>query len=346
MTDPLSVMEPEPAEATQTPSSRRAFLAGALAAAALAPQSLGAQGRQTGQGRRRQQQSAAMNEGVDPFAGPLASVIAAPAEWTDPILRLVRRATMGLRASDVAAARSMGYQQWLQNQLDYKRLNTADVETQANTLWPILTQTGDTLFQVNQGTVQTSLQAAWVYRAALSPAQLYERMVEFWSDHFNIEIGKVGYLKVIDDRDVIRKHALGKFRDLLFASAKSPAMLGYLDQNLSRVGAPNQNYARELLELHTVGVDGGYSQEDVAELSRVLTGWTLQGRGNFTFNPAIHDWGAKTVMGMTIPAGSASLGAAGIQEGEQVIDMLVNHPNTATYIATKLLKWFITPEPS
>jgi uncharacterized protein (DUF1800 family) len=112
------------------------------------------------------------------------------------------------------------------------------------------------------------------------------------------------------------------------------------------VGAPNQNYARELMELHTLGVNGGYTQDDVAELSRVLTGWTLQGRGTFVFNPALHDWGAKTVLGMTIPAGSPALGAAGIQEGEQVIDMLCNHPSTATFISTKLLKWLLTPEPT
>src|SRR5256885_13853924 len=95
------------------------------------------------------------------------------------------------------------------------------------------------------------------YRAAFSNRQLFERMVEFWSDHFNIAISKVGYLKALDDRDVIRAHALGKFSDLLSASAHSPAMLAYLDQNLSRVGAPNQNYARELMELHTLGVNGG-----------------------------------------------------------------------------------------
>ena len=116
---------------------------------------------------------------------------------------------------------------------------------------------------------------------------------------------KVGYLLVADQRDVIRANALGKFPDLLKASAHSPSMMAYLDQNASRNTAPNQNYAREIMELHTLGVDGGYTQDDVAELSRVLTGWTIQGRGDFTFNPAIHDWGAKTVLGVTIPAGIA-----------------------------------------
>jgi uncharacterized protein (DUF1800 family) len=93
-------------------------------------------------------------------------------------------------------------------------------------------------------------------------------------------------------------------------------------------------------------VDGGYTQIDVAELSRVLTGWTIQGRGNFVFNPAIHDWGAKSVLGVAIPAGSPSMGQAGLLEGETMLDMLVAHPSTARFIATKMLKWLLTPEPS
>jgi uncharacterized protein (DUF1800 family) len=123
-------------------------------------------------------------------------------------------------------------------------------------------------------------------------------------------------------------------------------MMAYLDQSASRNTAPNQNYAREIMELHTLGVDGGYTQTDVAELSRVLTGWTIQGRGNFIFNPAIHDWGSKKVLGVTIPAGSPSLGQEGIKEGEQMLDVLVNHPSTARFIATKMLRWLLTPDPT
>jgi uncharacterized protein (DUF1800 family) len=183
-------------------------------------------------------------------------------------------------------------------------------------------------------------------RASSTNGQLYERMVEFWTDHFNIDVTKVGYLKISDDRDVIRKYALGKFSDLLHASSKSAAMLVYLDQQLSNAAAPNQNYAREIMELHSLGVNGGYTQTDVAELSRVLTGWTITGRGFFNFNSSIHDFGAKTVLGMTIPASSPSTGAAAVAEGENVIEMLANHPSTAQFIATKLLKWLLTPEPT
>jgi uncharacterized protein (DUF1800 family) len=323
------------------PRSRRAFLgglSGAVAAAALAPQALRAQGR----GGAKKPPKGQQVEKID-FQ---ALAVAAPTEWGNPIARLVRRATMGMDDATLNAAKSMGYQAWLQSQLDYTRLDNSTVEAQVAALWPNLAGSPETLFQVDQGTAQQQMSAAWMFRAALSPRQLYERMVEFWSDHLNIEIGKVGYLKIIDEREVIRKHALGKFSDLIKASSKSPAMLAYLDQNVSRVGAPNQNYARELLELHTLGVDNGYTQEDVAELSRVLTGWTLQGRGNFVFNSALHDFTQKTVMGMVIPASATSTGAAAIAEGERVIDMLVAHPNTARYISTKLLHWFVTPEPT
>lgn len=338
----------EPATtAGQRATTRRTFFAGALAGAAAlaAPASARPQGsvRTRTQGRTRK---VSVVSASDPFAGPLASVIAAPADWANATTRLVRRATLGLTDADVSTAKAMGYQNWLQSQLDYQRIDSSAVDKQASALWPIIDGSAETLFNINMGTLQGSLQAAWTYRAALSPRQLYERMVEFWSDHFNIEFGKVGYLKVVDDRDVIRKYALGKFSDLVKASSKSPAMLAYLDQNVSRVGAPNQNYARELMELHTLGVNGGYTQDDVAELSRVLTGWTLQGRGNFVFNSILHDWGSKVVMGVTIPAGSPSLGAAGIQEGEQMIDFLCNHPSTATFVSTKLLKWLLTPEPT
>ena len=96
------------------------------------------------------------------------------------------------------------------------------------------------------------------------------------------------------------------------------------------------------MELHTLGVDGGYTQDDVAELSRVLTGWTVTGKGLFTFNPTVHDTKAKTVLGVTIQAERRG----GPEEGEQVLDMLVNHPSTARFIATKMLKWMVTPTPS
>ena len=250
---------------------------------------------------------------------------------------------MGVTPGEMARANQLGWQAYLNAQLNYTRISDDTVENFIATKWPLMSQTSDTLFSADAGQVQTQLQESTIYRSAFSSRQLYQRMVEFWTDHFNQDVDKVGYLLVADQRDVIRKNALGKFPDLLKASAHSASMMAYLDQNTSNKNAPNQNYAREIMELHTLGVDGGYTQNDVAELSRVLTGWTVVGRGQFAFNPNFHDWGSKTVLGVTIPAGSPSIGADGIKEGEQMLDFLASHPSTAKFIATKLLKWLLTP---
>ncbi len=274
------------------------------------------------------------------------AMVAPPESWRDPQLRLLRRATMGLHVADVLEVRRQGYQQWLNEQVNFTRIDDSAVEAAVAAKFPLLAQAPIALAAANVTTLRNQLQDATIYRAAFSQRQLYERMVEFWSDHFNISIDKVGYLKAIDDREVIRKHAMGKFSDLLKASAHSPAMLAYLDQNLSRNGSPNQNYVRELMELHTLGVDGGYTQTDVEQLARVFTGWTFSGAGQFYFNATRHDFGAKTVLGVQIPATSSTIGAAGINEGEMILDVLINHPSTGRFLATKMLKWLLTPEPT
>jgi uncharacterized protein (DUF1800 family) len=325
-----------------SPRSRRKFIFfGALAGATM----LAPRARAQGIGRpsridprrqpRPQFQTGVVNESV-----------AALPDWIDSRVRLVRRITMGSTAADLNDVRRLGYQEYLNRQLNHAEIDDSDVENAVLLRWPNLALPPSSLVTIPQGTLQQNLQEATIFRAAFSRRQLYERMVEFWSDHFNISFAKVGYLKIADDRDVIRKHALGKFRDLLMASAKSPAMLAYLDQQLSRRGAPNENYARELMELHTVGVDGGYTQTDVAELARVLTGWTIQGQGTFLFNPTLHDYGAKTVMGHSFPALSTSVGSAAVSEGEQFVEFLATHPNTATFVSTKMLRWLLQAEPT
>ena len=151
---------------------------------------------------------------------------------------------------------------------------------------------------------------------------------------------------MVDDRDVIRPHALGKFPDLLRASAHSGAMLYYLDQNTSRTPTPNQNYAREIMELHTMGVDGGYTQTDVAELSRILTGWSMTNAGAFRFIRSYHDRNAKTFLGRSFPAMATTATDAQMQsEGDAAIDMLLQHPSTARYIAWKMARWLLAYEP-
>jgi uncharacterized protein (DUF1800 family) len=336
-----------PPRATDERRSRRSFFFfGALAATALLP------------GRARAQQPARPGHPVHkrpapdptstdefPMVTPNENV-SAFAEWSASTSRLVRRATLGVTPAEVARATQLGYQGYLNYQLNYTRINDDAVEAVVGAKWPLMSQSSELLFAADAGALRSQLQESTIYRAAFSQRQLYHRMVELWSDHFNQDYDKVGYLLVADQRGVIRANALGKFPTLLKASAHSASMMLYLDQQTSRNTAPNQNYAREIMELHTLGVDGGYTQADVAELSRVLTGWTFAGKGTFVFNPAIHDWGAKTVLGVTIPAGSPSQGVAGINEGEQMLDVLVNHPSTARFIATKMLKWLLDPNPS
>lgn len=137
---------------------------------------------------------------------------------------------------------------------------------------------------------------------------------------------------------------LQRVRDMTLLQAQQ--FLATLANNPRRPTGINENYARELMELHTLGVDGGYTQTDVEQLSRVLTGWTFTGSGQFAFNASRHDFGAKTVLGVQIPATSSTIGAAGINEGEMMLDVLINHPSTARFLATKMLKWLLTPEPT
>ncbi len=209
------------------------------------------------------------------------------------------------------------------------------------------------------------LQAQRLLRAVYSERQLEEVLVDFWMNHFNVDARKARVWTVSHEKDAVRPRVWGKFEDLLLATAKSPAMLLYLDNARSvapgttladlrprrRPGAEreeeeraplglNENYARELLELHTLGVDGGYTQKDVTELARVLTGWTVDRRtGEFVFRATLHDRGEKVVLGQKIPAGG------GIEEGEKMIRFLALHPSTARHLATKLSRRFVSDEP-
>ncbi|HEY9420815.1 MAG TPA: DUF1800 domain-containing protein, partial [Thermoanaerobaculia bacterium] len=199
--------------------------------------------------------------------------------------------------------------------------------------------------EVGKGQAAVELQQACVLRAVYSARQLQEVMVEFWTDHFSISMRDVGYLKVIDDREVIRKHALGRFRDLLLASARSPAMLVYLDNASNVADGPNENYARELMELHAIGVDAGYTQQDVREVARCFTGWTVDYRyegtnGEFLFDPGSHDTGAKVVLGVPIAAGEP-----GTLDGRRVIEILARHPACARFISAKLCRRFVADLP-
>jgi len=205
----------------------------------------------------------------------------------------------------------------------------------------------------------TDLQATKLARAVVSRRQLQEVMVDFWENHFSVYSGKgpERYLLLSFDRDVIRPHALGRFHDVLVAVARSPAMLYYLDnwQSAAEPERPtlgqrgrgarrgiNENFGRELLELHTLGVDGGYTQQDVIEVARAFTGWTIEDPervGRFVFRPELHDAGPKLVLGDSLPAGR------GVEDGEAVLTLLAQHPATARFIATKLVRRFVSDTP-
>ncbi len=264
---------------------------------------------------------------------------------------VLKRTSFGPHRDELASIQLLGIDSYLEEQLDHLSINDGSLETDLQALFPAVYQTPVELiggFPDNIFSVATQMIAATQYRQMFSKRQLFEIMVEFWSDHFNIHLinGLGPTLKPADDQDVIRVHALGNFRDLLHASAKSPAMLFYLDNFFNQAVAPNENYARELMELHTLGVDGGYTENDVKEVARCFTGWTLRfpddtdgDYGEFVFVPAIHDDLEKTVLGNPIAAGG------GISDGEQVLDILAAHPSTAQYIAKKLCQRFISDNP-
>jgi uncharacterized protein (DUF1800 family) len=207
--------------------------------------------------------------------------------------------------------------------------------------------------------VARDLQEGKILRAVYGNRQLDEVLTDFWFNHFNVFLDKGAdhYLTTEYEREAIRPHVLGKFRDLLEATAKSPAMLFYLDNwesvgpstpaafprgpNAQRRGL-NENYGRELLELHTLGVEGGYTQKDVTEVARCFTGWSIdrpQMGGGFRYVDRQHDLGEKIVMDVRIPAGG------GEKDGEKVLDIVAHHRSTAHFISKKLAQRFVADDP-
>jgi len=346
----------------------------------------------------------------------------------EQVQHVLSRLTFGARPGDVVRIRQMGVDAFIEQQLRPDRIQDRRLEDWLNQFETLdltyselqktyprpnealqalgaanrnsLSQADSAAFRrVVEGLrrVGTEVQTARIGRAVLSERQLNEVMTDFWLNHFSVFAGKNALMRyTIPEYEsrAIRPHALGKFRDLLGAVAKSPAMLYYLDnwQSAADSGRPrleapriaqarnrglNENYGRELLELHTLGVDGGYTQQDVIQVARALTGWTFlpqqpnaqqmrqlsngaarpararrnQARvqraveqrlpevGTFFFNPQVHDAGEKIVLGHKLRAGR------GIQDGEQVLDIVATHPATAHHIATKLVRRFVSDDP-
>jgi len=320
-------------------------------------------------------------------ARPIATATAPSISGERQIIHALSRLTYGARPGDVERVRAMGVSAWIDRQL---RPRTIDDSATDQALVELTTlrmpisealrefprpdpklrakiangemsrQEMQALYPMDKrpARIATELQAAKVVRAVTSERQLEELMVDFWFNHFNVFAGKgdVRWYVSAYEREAIRPFAMGKFPDLVRATAYHPAMLFYLDNWLSarpdfvvpagpnrgRKGGLNENYARELMELHTLGVDGGYTQKDVTEVARAFTGWTIerpQTDGHFIFRPGMHDGGEKIVLGQRIPAGG------GRDDGERVIQILTRHPATARFVATKLVRRFVSDTP-
>ena len=306
------------------------------------------------------------------------------------ITHALNRLAFGPRPGDVARVRDIGLARWIDEQLHPERLANAPLDTRLARFGTLnldaVTIARDYFLPARQarrarqrsggaasGSQEMPLQTmsaavrqdrqifqelseAKIVRAVYSERQLEEVLVDFWFNHFNVfaRKGQTGIYVGEYEREAIRPHILGKFRALLGATAKNPAMLFYLDNaqsvapsarttpmNRQRPRGLNENYARELLELHTLGVDGGYTQQDIVNVARAFTGWTI-GRpdvAGFRFAPNLHDRDAKTVLGHTIKAGG------GISDGERVLDILAEHPSTARHIAFKLAQRFVRDTP-
>ena len=293
-------------------------------------------------------------DGAAASAAPATAAAAAgtPADFVgaDPLLHLLRRATWGPTPASIAEIRTLGATAWLDRQLSPATIPDAAcaavvarlpltqlsidgvrAKVRAGDLkqytWDVMYQTG----------------CAMIARAVWSERQLYEVMVDFWSNHLNVTCpsGDVWDSRQDYDRTVIRKYALGRYADLLKASARHPAMLTYLDNRFSTRTAPNENYGRELLELHTVGLV--YSEADVKNAARLLTGRTVSWEtGNYRYDANAHATGRVSVLGFTHANTTAAGGEAA---SAALLDHLAMHPATAKRIATKLCVRFVSDTP-
>ncbi len=271
-----------------------------------------------------------------------------PTVLPDAELKLVRRITNGLTLDEMASVYAYGYNGYIDMQLNPSAIDDSACDTRLAP-YTTLGLPSPQLYALDSNTVQSQVIESTILRAIYSKRQLFERMVEFWTDHFNTDIGTVGVLKTADVRDVLRANAFGTFLQMLNAQAMSPAMINRLNNQQNAKTAPNQNYAREVMELHTLGVTGGYTQQDIVEVARCFTGWRYistvgdANRGTFLFNSSVHDTAAKLVLGNTIVG---MPGNGGVNEGLTVLKILADHPSTHQFVAKKLLRWFIDYDPS
>ncbi len=260
----------------------------------------------------------------DPVTYPIAGTTQAQ---LDEAFHILNRLSFGPSPTSVNELLTMGATAWINEQLDPQSIDDSELEAYLAT----------GVFDPDRG--YRDLVGQMIYRMIHSKRQLLEVMTWFWENHFHTQINSLtSYPEEQLENERFRAHALGNFKDLLLASARNLPMTLYLNNDTNVVGAPNENYAREILELHTMGVNNGYTKADIEEASRCFTGWTVID-GKFTFNPGLHDYGEKNLLGITIPAGN------GMEDGLMLIDHLVGRQETADFIAWKLCRVFIADVP-
>jgi len=266
---------------------------------------------------------------------------------TDPDLHLLRRATYGPTAASLRSIRRMGAARWLEQQLDPASIDDTAVDDFITSRFPSLWLSVGKAYSTLDGSwdLMFDLGQAAIVRATWSNRQLLEVMVDFWSNHLNVSnpSDNVWWSRHDYDRRVIRKFALGKFSQMLAASATHPAMMMYLNNAESTKDNPNENYGRELLELHSLGVDGGYDEDDMRQSTLVMTGFGISwDTGEFEYDKDNHYMGPVSVVDWSAANGSAT---GGYDVGLRYVDHLAHHPSTAVRIATKLCERFVSDDP-
>ena len=272
----------------------------------------------------------------------------------DPIIHIINRLTYGVTPDLYEHVKSIGIDAFIEEQLNPEAIDNSELDERLADYDITWMTTGEILNKYRSkglALILRQLIIVYVERALYSKRQLNERLNAFWSDHFYIFVGKnpVAFFKPVDDRDVIQAHSMDTFPNMLRASAHSPAMLLFLDNAQSEKSHPNENYARELLELHTLSVNGGYTEDDVKAVARALTGWSVaradapgidgSNPGEFMFRPFLHDNRPKVFLGQTLPANN------GKRDGDTVLEIIASHESTARFISTKLARRFISDFP-
>ncbi len=263
-------------------------------------------------------------------------------------LQVLNRTSYGPRPGEVEKVVELGYKEWVKRQLTPDSIDDSECDAAVAKRYPWTKMNINEVYDKYASDKQSrkelykGLPDSCLYRAVMSKRQFKEVMVDFWRNHFCIDQPHTdeksrSWTSVDYEEQVIRKNVFGKFKMMLFESARHPAMLEYLDQELSKKGEWNENYAREVMELHTLGADKGYTDRDVLELSKVLTGWRYNKSYHFEFDKAWHQPGPKFWLGRQV--------AEGYNGGELCLYTLATHKNTATFIATKLVRYLVNDNP-